>query len=80
MPSVIHGGDDLIDLLEVPNTNENGGTKAPYDISQYRTIVEEEEGRMGVWELASSKVFQSYVLWNIRKRSFRTWYESCYHN
>ena len=42
MPSIIYGGDELTDLSEAPSTTENGGTQAPYGISQHKTIVEEE--------------------------------------
>ena len=47
MPSVVHGGDELADLLEAPSVIENGGTQAPYGISQNRTIVEEEGEKDG---------------------------------
>ena len=43
MTSVIHDGDKLTDLLEAPSVTENGGIQVSYGISQYRTIVEEEE-------------------------------------
>ena len=43
MPSVIHSEDEFTDLPEVASATENGGTHAPYDISQQRTILEEGE-------------------------------------
>ena len=52
MPSVIQGGDELTELPEAPSATENGGTQAPYGISQHRTIVEEEGEKGGVWGLA----------------------------
>ena len=61
MPSVIHGGDESIDLLEAPSATENGGTQAPYCIPQHKAIVGEERRgrRLGVWGFASRKVVQS---------------------
>lgn len=34
-------------MPEAPSTTKNGGTQAPYGISQYRTIVEEEGEKDG---------------------------------
>ena len=39
-----------------------GGTQTPYGISQYKTIVEQEKEKDGVWGFAFRKVFQSYAL------------------
>ena len=58
MPSVIHGRDEFTDLPEASSATENGGTQAPYGISQHRTIVE-EGGRMGVWGLAPEESFRA---------------------
>ena len=47
MPRVIHGGDELTDLLEAPSATKNGDSQAPYDISQHRTIVEKKREKNG---------------------------------
>ena len=71
MPSVIHGGDEFTDLPEAPSATENGGTQAPYGISQHRTIVEEEGEKDGSLEATPSRTSENARL--------GTWYESCYH-
>ena len=56
MPSITHGGDELNDFPEATSATENGGTRYPYGISQYRTIVEEEgkkDGGLGACTLKS---------------------------
>ena len=57
MPSVIHGGEEFIDLPEAPSTTENEGTQAPYGISQHRTIVEEEGEKDGSVRACPQKSF-----------------------
>ena len=73
MPSVIQGGDEFTDWPEAPSATENGGTQAPYGISQHRTIVEEEgEKHRGLGACPQKKIFRAtpsitseHVLWNM---------------
>ena len=55
MPSVIRSGDELTELPEASSASENGGIQVQYDISQQRTIPE-EEGDLGA---CPQKVLQS---------------------
>ena len=57
MPSVVHGGDELTDFPEAPSATENGGTRFPYDIVQYRTIVEEQGTNDEGLEACTQKCF-----------------------
>ena len=59
MPNVIHGGDEITDLLEAPSATVNGGTQALYFISQHRTIVEEEKKGGGLGGLPPDKFFRA---------------------
>ena len=66
----MHGGDEFTDLPEAPSATENGGTQAPYVISQHRTIVEEEGERGGILWLAPRNVFSELrplenAFWNM---------------
>ena len=45
-------------LPEAPSATENGGTQAPYDISQNKTSAEEMRS-MGVWGLAPRKCYRA---------------------
>ena len=56
MPSIVHGGDELTDLLEAPSATENGSTQAPYGISLH-IIVEEEGEKDGGLEACPQKSF-----------------------
>ena len=59
MPSVIHDGNEFIDLPEAPSTTNNRGMQDPYGISQNRTIVEEEEESNGTWDLPPEMLFRA---------------------
>ena len=60
---IIHDGDELTDLPEAPSASENGGTQAPYGISQHMAIVEEDgKERWESGDLPPEKFFQSYAL------------------
>ena len=70
MPSVIHGGDELTELPEAPSATENGGTQAPYGISQHRTIVEEKGEKDGGLGACSQKRFSELRPIECQKTSF----------
>ena len=57
MLSVIHGGDELAGFPEALSATEIGGTRSPYGISQYRTIVEEDGKKDGGLGACTQKSF-----------------------